>query len=65
MISTLMMFMAMLLVAMLVEPLSERLRIPFSALLVLVGFIGSEIIVALGFDTVSYTHLTLPTIYSV
>ena len=51
MISTLMMFMAMLLVAMLVEPLSERLRIPFSALLVLVGFIGSEIIVALGFDT--------------
>lgn len=51
MISTLMIFMAMLLIAMLVEPLSERLRIPFSALLVLVGFIGSEAIVALGFDT--------------
>ncbi len=51
MISSLMIFMAMLLIAMLVEPLSERLRFPFSALLVLVGFIGSEAIVAFGFDT--------------
>ena len=41
----------MLLIAMMVEPLAKYLRFPFSGLLVLIGFIGSEIIIALGFDT--------------
>ena len=47
----LMIFMAMLLVAMSVEPVARRLHVPFTALLVLVGFAGSELIVAAGGDT--------------
>jgi CPA1 family monovalent cation:H+ antiporter len=35
----------------LLEPVSERFKLPFSSLLVLVGFVGSEIIVLAGFDT--------------
>jgi CPA1 family monovalent cation:H+ antiporter len=46
-----MMFMMMLLFAVLAAPIAERLRLPFSALLVLGGFAGSELIVAAGFDT--------------
>ena len=41
----------MLLVAMAAEPLSRKLRLPFSAFLVLVGFLGSELILGLGYDT--------------
>ncbi len=41
----------MVLAAMLVEPISARLRLPFSALLVLIGFAASELITGLGFDT--------------
>ncbi len=44
-------FMAMLLVAILVEPLAARIRLPFSAALVLSGFLMSEMIVAAGMDT--------------
>jgi len=40
----------LLLVAVLTAPLAKRMSIPFSALLVLEGFLGSELIVALGFD---------------
>lgn len=39
-----------LLMAVLTAPLSKRLGLPFSALLVIEGFLGSELIVALGFD---------------
>lgn len=45
------MFMAMLLFAVLLAPLAKRIHLPFSALLVLGGFFGSELIVAMGFDT--------------
>ena len=46
-----MIFMAMLLLAMSVEPVARRLHIPFTALLVVVGFAGSELVVAAGGDT--------------
>ncbi len=39
-----------LLVAVLSAPLAKRIGVPFSALLVIEGFVGSELIVALGFD---------------
>jgi len=39
-----------LLVAVLTAPLAKRIGFPFSALLVIEGFLGSELIVALGFD---------------
>ncbi|MFB3083071.1 MAG: cation:proton antiporter [Gammaproteobacteria bacterium] len=44
-------FMVLLLLAVLVEPLTERIRVPFSAVLVVIGFVGSEVLVAAGFDT--------------
>lgn len=44
-------FSVIMLIAILVEPLAEKLRLPFSSFLVLLGFLGSEAIVALGFDT--------------
>jgi len=44
-------FMAMLLAALLLEPLARRLRLPLSAALVAGGFAGSELIVGLGIDT--------------
>lgn len=43
-------FMAMLLVALISQPIAERLHLPFSAVLVLVGFICSEIITGAGLD---------------
>lgn len=43
-------FLAMLLVAILTEPLARRLRLPFAAMLVLVGFLGSEVAVRSGLD---------------
>lgn len=42
--------MIFLLVAVLTAPLAKKLGIPFSALLVIEGFLGSELIVVLGFD---------------
>jgi len=39
-----------LLMAVLSAPLAKRIGLPFSALLVMEGFFGSELIVALGFD---------------
>ena len=44
-------FMGMLLVAILVEPLARKIKLPFSAALVLTGFLMSEAIVAAGMDT--------------
>ncbi len=49
--TTLLWFTGLLIAALLIEPLATRLRLPFSAALVIVGFIGSECVVALGFDT--------------
>ncbi|MCI0401310.1 MAG: sodium:proton antiporter [Gammaproteobacteria bacterium] len=43
--------MVLLLLAVLVEPLAERIRIPFSAALVFIGFVGSEVLIGAGFDT--------------
>jgi CPA1 family monovalent cation:H+ antiporter len=44
--------MALLLVAALVEPLAKKIHLPFSILLVIIGFIGSELVVnKLGIDT--------------
>lgn len=51
MIETVVVFSSLLLLAILLERVGGRLNFPFSSLLVLVGFIGSEIIVLLGFDT--------------
>ena len=38
-------FMALMLVAVLLEPLAEKIKIPFSIILVLIGYLGSEIAV--------------------
>ena len=51
MTETIVIFSVLLLVAILFEPVSKRFNFPFSSLLVLVGFIGSELIVFVGFDT--------------
>ena len=45
------MFMVMLLFAVLAVPLARRIHLPFSAILILGGFLGSELIVAVGLDT--------------
>jgi len=41
----------MLLLALLLKPIAEKFHIPFAGLLIITGFIGSEIIVGLGGDT--------------
>ena len=51
MLETIVIFAVLILVAMLIEPLATRIKLPFSSLLVLLGFVGSELIVLLGFDT--------------
>ncbi len=43
--------MAMLLAALLARPLARLTRLPFAALLVLIGFVGSEVVVRSGGDT--------------
>ena len=49
---TVLFLMALLLVAALVEPLARKIHLPFSIILVVIGFIGSEIAVKqLGIDT--------------
>ena len=49
--SVVLMFMAMLLAALLLEPVARLIRLPLSAALVAGGFAGSQLIVGLGFDT--------------
>ena len=44
-------FMAILLAALLLEPLAHRLHLPFSAALVAGGFAGSQLLVGMGVDT--------------
>jgi Na+:H+ antiporter len=41
----------MLLLALLLKPLAEKFHIPFAGLLVVTGFIGSEVLVHFGYDT--------------
>jgi CPA1 family monovalent cation:H+ antiporter len=49
---TVLFLMALLLVAALIEPLAKKIHLPFSIILVVIGFIGSEIAVKqLGIDT--------------
>ncbi len=43
--------MGMLLVALAAEPLARRIRLPFSAVLVILGFIGAQITASYGFDS--------------
>ena len=51
-ISTSLMLLAlMLLVSLLLKPLAEKYSIPFAGLLVLTGFIGSEVVINFGIDT--------------
>ncbi len=50
-INNLLVFSALLIAAILAEPVARRLRVPFAAVLIAVGFVGSEVIVALGYDT--------------
>jgi len=45
------MFMVMLLFSVLAVPLARCMHLPFSAILILGGFLGSELIVAVGLDT--------------
>ncbi len=51
MIETVVIFAVLILVAMLIEPLATKIKLPFSSVLVVLGFVGSEFIVFLGFDT--------------
>lgn len=48
---TLLVFSLLLTLALLCEPLARRLHLPLPALLVLAGFIGSEVMVGMGMDT--------------
>ena len=48
---TIMMLAGMLILGLMLRPLAERWRIPFAALLVLTGFLGSEILLSLDLDT--------------
>lgn len=48
---TLLLLAALLMLALLLQPAARSLRLPFSLLLVLTGFAGSELVVALGYDT--------------
>jgi CPA1 family monovalent cation:H+ antiporter len=41
----------LLLLAIMIKPLAPRLHIPFSALLVIIGYVASELLVFSGFDT--------------
>ncbi len=41
----------LIIASLMAEPLSRMFRLPFVAFLIIVGFIGSELIVMLGFDT--------------
>jgi len=49
--ATLMILAGMLLTALLLKPLAQRYRLPLAAVLVLTGFIGSEVIIYLGYET--------------
>lgn len=49
--SSILLLASMLLLALLLKPISEKLHIPFIGLLVATGFIGSELIVSFGYDT--------------
>lgn len=51
MIESLAFYVGLLLIAVVIEPLADRLRIPFSAVLVLLGFAASELFVSVGGDT--------------
>jgi len=51
MIETIVIFSCLLLFALLLETFSTKLGFPFSSLLVLMGFLCSELIVVLGYDT--------------
>jgi len=46
-----MMLSGMLLLALMLKPMAERRRLPFAAVLVLTGFVGSEILLAFDLDT--------------
>jgi CPA1 family monovalent cation:H+ antiporter len=49
--STLILFTALLVAALVLRPLARGIHLPFALLLVLAGFAGSEILVRLGYDT--------------
>jgi len=49
--SGLMLLAMMLLLALLIKPFAERFHIPFAGLLVVTGFVGSELLVSLDIDT--------------
>lgn len=49
--ATLILLAAMLLLSLLLKPIAAKYNLPFAALLVLTGFIGSEIIISFGIDT--------------
>lgn len=49
--TTILLFMGMLLVAAVLQPLSKLFHLPYSLMLVLAGFFGSEMITSFGIDT--------------
>jgi len=49
--STMIWLAVLLLIAMLVKPVTEKWHMPFAAVLIALGFIGSEVVVMAGFDT--------------
>lgn len=48
--SAILLFAVLLLAALLLDPLARRLRLPVAAILVMAGFLGSELAVGLGYD---------------
>lgn len=49
--STILLFMGMLLIAALMQPISAFLRLPYSLMLVLSGYLGAELVTSFGIDT--------------
>lgn len=63
-INILIMFLIMLMLAALLRPLASRLQLPYSLVLVFAGFIGSEVITSLGYDTgLRWQHFQLLVFY--
>jgi len=48
--------MSLLLVALLAEPVARRIHLPFTAVLVILGFIGSQAVMAMGYNVVAQSE---------
>lgn len=63
-VTLLSLFLSMLLIAAVMHPLAKQLKLPYSLVLVISGFIGSELVTSLGIDTgLRWQHFHLLVFY--